>query len=246
MLKKKIYFIILILLTFASLSFADTIYLKNGNKITGIITKETEESVEIKINIGAVVTFSKKDIEKIEKESDQRHTKMEGSWETEKAKRDVRAISDSDIGEGEWEEGLVEYKGRWVAPEVKERLQAASIAQDIDKTEKERKFSSRQDKEKRSSFAEKLLDKGDWYVRETEHFSIYYEDQASSKIVSDKAEYYFEKIAYDLGYEKEIKWDKKCQVYIVEDIGGWKKFLKGIGFDPELIGGFVPNYEEKE
>lgn len=83
-------------------------------------------------------------------------------------------------------------------------------------------------------------------MRETEHFSIFYENAAQAKIVSDKAEYYFEKITYDLSYEEEIDWDVKCQVYIVEDSAKWKYFLEDIGFNADLVGGFVPNYAEKE
>ena len=125
-------------------------------------------------------------------------------------------------------------------------MQAKGIAESFDRDHKKRKFSYKEDKGKRSSFADKLLARGNWFVRETEHFSIFYRDVAQAKIVSDKAEYYFEKISYDLGYEDKIKWDKKCQVYIEGDVDKWKKFLKDIGFDPELVGGFVPNYTEGE
>ncbi len=240
---------LLILSLCGSVIFADDIYLKNGNKVSGIITKESEDSVEIKINIGATVTFSKKDIDRVEKESDDERLKMEEDWETDKAQRkgspesETEPKIDETFKEEQRKKGLVEHEGDWVTPEEKERLQASSIASE---KHSETRFSKKADRKKRSEFSKKLLAKGNWFVRETEHFSIYYRDKAQSKIVSDKAEYYFEKISYDLGYEGEIEWDKKCQVYIVENIDKWKSFLKNIGFNAELVGGFVPNYGEKE
>ena len=72
MVKKIIISIVFTLLFFSQQVFADTVYLKNGNKLKGIITKETDTSVELKINPGAKVTFSKNDIKNIENHSDTR------------------------------------------------------------------------------------------------------------------------------------------------------------------------------
>ena len=71
---------ILLTLSFLTHSSADTVYLKNGNRLKGIITKETDTSVELKINPGAKVTFSKDDIKNIEKDSDEQHAKLEEEW----------------------------------------------------------------------------------------------------------------------------------------------------------------------
>ena len=79
-----------ILLLFVKDLLADSIYLKNGNKVTGIVVRETEDSVEIKINIGAVVTFSRQDIDRIEKDTEDRRVKIEESWETAKAEREAK------------------------------------------------------------------------------------------------------------------------------------------------------------
>ncbi len=35
-------------------------------------------------------------------------------------------------------------------------------------------------------------------------------------------------------------------MYIVENIDKWKDFLKDVGFNVKLVGGFVPNYDGKE
>lgn len=244
---RKIFIFTAVLFLFSTQRIsADTIYLKNGNRVKGIITRETDKSVEVKINPGAKVTFSRGDIKSIEKESEEQHVKLEEEWGIGKNKAEVKEIAKDVFEEEQLEKGLVKYKNEWVTQEEKERLQAASLARDADNGSGERRFSLKDDNIARSNIAKKLLVKGNWFLRESEHFSVFYRDLAQAKIVSDKAEYYFEKIIYDLGYEKDFKWDRKCQVFIVESPDKWKEFLKSIGFNADLVGGFVPNYGEEE
>ena len=244
---KKIFILIIVLFLFSGQKmFADTIYLKNGNMVKGIVTKETDKSVEMKINPGAKVTFSRDDIKSMEKESEEQHIKLEEEWDIGKNKTEVREIAKDVFEEEQLKKGLVKYKDQWVTPEEKEKLQVASLARDADKGSGEKRFSLKDDNIARSGIAKKLLAEGNWFLRESEHFSVFYRDLSQAKIVSDKAEYYFEKIIYDLGYEKDFKWDRKCQVFIVESPEKWKEFLKTIGFNADLVGGFVPNYSEEE
>ena len=247
MIRKISLLVILIILFFSQQIFADIVYLKNGNRLRGIVTKETEKSVELKINPGAKVTFSKDDVKSIDRETEEQRAKLEEEWGIGKNKTEVKEIAKDVFDEEQLKKGLVKYKDKWVTPEEKERLQVASFARDAGKGADEKRFVLKDDKNiARSNIAKKLLSKGNWFLRESEHFSIFYRDLSQAKIVGDKAEYYFEKIVYDLGYEKDLKWDKKCQVFIVESADKWKDFLKGIGFNSDSIGGFVPNYGEKE
>ncbi|MDP2921430.1 MAG: peptidase MA family metallohydrolase, partial [Candidatus Omnitrophota bacterium] len=124
--------------------------------------------------------------------------------------------------------------------------QTANLVREAGNGSSEKRVSLKEGNIARSNIGKKLLAKGNWFLRESKHFSIFYRDLNQAKIISDKAEYYFEKIIYDLGYEKDLKWDKKCQVFIVENTEKWRDFLKSIGFNTELIGGFVPNYGETE
>jgi len=246
MIKKIIILVVFICLFFGQQIFADTVYLKNGNRVKGIITRETDKLVEVKVNLGAKVTFSMDDIKSIEKESEDRRAKMEEEWGIGKNKAEAKEIAKDVFEEEQLKKGLVKYKDDWVTPEEKERLQIANLARDADKGLGEKRVSLRDDDIARSNIAKKLLAKGSWFLRESEHFSVFYRDLAQAKIVSDKAEYYFEKIVYDLGYEKDFKWERRCQVFIVESPDKWKEFLKSIGFNADLVGGFVPNYGEKE
>lgn len=231
---------------FLSPLFADTIHLKNGNKITGIISKETDKSIEIKINIGAMVTFSQEDVAKIERDSAEVRNEIEERWDVDKNQSEVSSIENDIFEEEQIKRGFVKYNGRWMSAEEKERLQSSDAAKSGQRADVGTRFLNKDDKAQRSAIAKKLLAKGNWFVRESKNFNIFYRDSSQAKIVADKAEYYFEKIAYDLGYEKELKWDRKCQVYIVEHVDKWKEFLKEIGYNAGLVGGFVPNYTDKE
>ena len=246
MIRKILLLVILTMLFFSQQIFADIVYLKNGNRLRGIISKETDKSVELKINLGAKVTFSKDDVKSIDRETKEQHAKLEKEWMLSGNKAEVRGISKDVFEEEQLKKGLVKYKDQWVTPDEKEKLQAAGLARDAGKGMGERRVSLKEDGVVRSNTAKKLLSKGNWFLRESEHFSVFYRDLNQAKIVGDKAEYYFEKIVYDLGYEKDLKWDKKCQVFIVETADKWKDFLKSIGFNADLIGGFVPNYGERE
>jgi hypothetical protein len=241
----KIIFIF-VLLFFTKSSFADAIYLKNGNKVKGIVTQETDTSVELKINFGSKVVFSKEDITNIERDSQDEHIKLEEAWSAEKNKLEAREISKNIFEQELLEKGFVKYQDKWVRPEEKERMQVASFTWYKDRGQGERRFSLKKDNLARSDIAKKLLSNNSWLFRESEHFIVFYNELSQAKIVSDKAEYYFEKIAYDLGRENDLKWNKKCQIFIVESADKWKIFLKEIGLDPDLVGGFVPNYQGKE
>lgn len=75
---------------------------------------------------------------------------------------------------------------------------------------------------------------------------MYYEDIMQSKMVADKAEYYYEKIAYDLDYDKTIYWPQKCEVFIIPSKEKWQQYMEEHVDRFDHIGGFVPRTGEKE
>ncbi len=226
--------------------FADLIFFKNGNRVEGIITKENESSVEFEINLDAKITLSKRDIEKVERQSEEENRQIRERWVRERQRREGAEIVKRSFEEEQLAKGLVKYRDEWVTPEEMERLQTQGLVRELSKEISDRKFSANEGERSRSEYAKTLLKRGDWRIRETKNFSVFYKDLSQAKLVSDKAEYYFEKIAYDLNYEREIKTDRKCEVYIVETKEAWEEFLKKVGLNPALIGGFVSNYKERE
>ena len=64
---RKAFILVTIVLLFTMNSFADTIELKNGRKITGQIVKETDKNVVISIGDGSIVSYiSRNDIKSIQ------------------------------------------------------------------------------------------------------------------------------------------------------------------------------------
>lgn len=58
--------IILFLLVFADFAYADTLYLKNGRHINGLIKSEDNNTIELEVSEG-VIKFTKSEIERIER-----------------------------------------------------------------------------------------------------------------------------------------------------------------------------------
>ena len=68
---RRFVMIILVLLLFAGTALGDVIYLKNGREIRGKIIEQDKETVTIEVPYGQM-TFKKKNIDRIEKESEKK------------------------------------------------------------------------------------------------------------------------------------------------------------------------------
>ncbi len=70
-------------------SFADTVYLKNGRGIEGLLKSEDADSVQIDIGFGTV-GFNKKDIERIERSSAGESYVLKEKWVKQKEEQEKR------------------------------------------------------------------------------------------------------------------------------------------------------------
>lgn len=80
------------LFTLISEARADIIQLKNGHQMQGIIKKETDEFVELEINLGTV-KFYRGQIERVEYSSQDERRAMEESWKEGRLKKEAEARS---------------------------------------------------------------------------------------------------------------------------------------------------------
>jgi len=78
--KKEFALTLLFLFIFILESDADTIYLKNGRSIEGIIKSEDEDSIKLDIGIGTV-GFKKSEIERITRSSEDESEQLRQNWE---------------------------------------------------------------------------------------------------------------------------------------------------------------------
>jgi clan AA aspartic protease (TIGR02281 family) len=81
-----IFFLLFILTAKAE---ADTVYLKNGRTIEGIIKSETKDSVELDIGFGSV-GFNKNEVERIYKSKPDETEAIRQKWGNDKIKREAR------------------------------------------------------------------------------------------------------------------------------------------------------------
>jgi len=85
MTKRRLKYILLVLifLGFAALTSADTLYLKNGRSIEGIIKNEDAESIELEVGSGSV-KFDKTQVESVIRSSGAEAEAMRQDWERKK------------------------------------------------------------------------------------------------------------------------------------------------------------------
>lgn len=74
--------IFLILICF-SVAYGDTLYLKNGRSIKGLIKSEDEDSIELEVNAG-VVKFKRAEIDKIVRALPGEESQIRQKWESER------------------------------------------------------------------------------------------------------------------------------------------------------------------
>jgi clan AA aspartic protease (TIGR02281 family) len=79
--------VFLLALSIAGSSWADTVYLKNGRLMKGVITKEGEEYIELDIGIGAV-KFYRNQIDRVVFSSENGKKALKESWESERLKKE--------------------------------------------------------------------------------------------------------------------------------------------------------------
>lgn len=88
----KISLFLFFLLSLISQSCADTVTLKNGYQMEGIIKRETDEYVELEINLGSV-KFYREQIERVEHSSQEEKKAMEEFWKEERLKSEAEQKS---------------------------------------------------------------------------------------------------------------------------------------------------------
>lgn len=105
--KNKIFILaFLVSLIFMAEALADTLYLKNGRKLEGLIREEKEGYVELDIGFGTV-TFGKDAIERIKRSSPEEIAAILKHWDVERKKSELmkaKAEEERNKSLAEWKE----------------------------------------------------------------------------------------------------------------------------------------------
>lgn len=102
---------------FIQAAFADTLYLKNGRSIEGLIKNETAEHIELDIGFG-IVGFRKDEIERIYKSTPEEIQTLKRKWEVNKARSEEMGAR----SEEERNRLIAEWKEKKLKQEEAERL----------------------------------------------------------------------------------------------------------------------------
>jgi len=84
----KIFIFLFFLLNAISQATADTIYLKNGYRMEGIISKERDEYLELEVNSGRV-KFYRREIDRAVHSSEEENKALGESWKQENLRKDA-------------------------------------------------------------------------------------------------------------------------------------------------------------
>lgn len=86
----KSIFSVALLFTFLNYACADTLYLKNGHSIEGIIKSDDGKTLELEVGIDSSVSFLKSEIESISKSPNLDSLALRQGWERHKLEADER------------------------------------------------------------------------------------------------------------------------------------------------------------
>jgi len=245
---KKYIFLVIVsaIICWSSLAGADLVCLTNGNIIEGIVVRETDGILEMEVFLGAKITFAKADVAYVKTWGEEENQALREKWLRDREERKKAELARQEFETKQREKGLVKYQGDWISETEKDKLKTREYIDDVLRKKEEEGTVVGSGRKQRTEIARALLAKGRWRNRQTEHFVVYYEDVMQSKIVADRAEYYYEKISYDLDYEKTIYWPEKCEVFIVPSEEKWQEYMEEHIARFDHIGGFVPRTGEKE
>jgi len=110
--------VLLVVFGFQFLAQADTLYLKNGRKIEGVIVKDNHGEISLEVICG-VMKFPKEQIESVKKSSSAEEVKsIQESWEEERKLSDAKANERKKKQEGAPKEAEVDKKSGQITVET--------------------------------------------------------------------------------------------------------------------------------
>jgi chromosome segregation ATPase len=110
------WFVLLIGLLVLKPAQADTIHLKKGGRIQGVIISESEGSVEIRSNLGTII-LSRGSIAKMDRASEEENRALESEWKKEREEKEEKAREAKRFEKEQRAKGMVKYRGTWVSAE---------------------------------------------------------------------------------------------------------------------------------
>lgn len=205
-----------LLLGFLRPAEGDVVCLKNGSRFEGVVIRRSPTEIELKIMLEGSMTFSLDQIEKLEIALPDRNLLIVEGWE--QAKSAIGAPSGR-------EETTAPSKGRPTRGTEPIRPAPPQPTRRDDAAQTQRLI--RNGASDRSKEGNDLLALGKWRHRETRYFTVFHEDPAVGKDLASSADYYLEKILYDLNMTLEsLPRRGKFETFAVSDTAVWGSLIE--------------------
>jgi hypothetical protein len=204
-------------LTEACLICADTVVLKNGAEFQGVVETQNDREVVLRMAYGTM-SFQASEVKSVLRAPNEENARLAASWAEEKRRLAEEQTKRQEAEAAQRAKGLVMVDGQWVTPEEAVKRPPPAKAETSSTTVTA--------DHARSKLATDLFNFGKWTSQSTQHFVIFSQDSMTGKAVESKAEYYLEKIRYDLNLPREVKWSTPCEVYVVKDEGAWGTLVR--------------------
>jgi len=246
-------------------NYADTVEFTNGQVMEVVILSEKEGMYTAQCDVG-VISFSKDRIVQLNRAEYAKNRALLETWlkknsgstvrdastvkENQKApslERSIRYGSEW-LSEDEYAELKEKAKTTWIEKtrfaKERSRIEAEEIEDEtlIEQTQE----LIAQGRATRSTEANLLLKNYEWKHRKSEHFLVFYQDNARGRVMTEKAEFFFNKIASDLGALQDISeaLEKRIDIYVVDTEEQWDFVLQG-KYLPDTPNGFSKIYKKE-
>lgn len=220
---------------------ADTVVLKNGNELEGILIEETDSTYRIRVPVGEV-TWPKANVLKVVRDTPDQNRLIEQSWRERATTRLSHLATVAAVPLTGPSEGLPPAsKGKGpsakapAAPLTGAFERARQIADSREETrervteERERSANERATRALLERLARDLSPAATFFLKEegrlsatSQNFIFFYANPESAQRLAVRAEYVFEKVRYDLGAEDLLRPSRRARVVIVENEENWK------------------------
>ncbi len=203
---------------------ADTVVFKNGNQMEGILVEETETTYRVKVHLGEV-TWPKSGILKVERDSPEQNLLIEQAWQERAASRATQAatVKARPVGEAGPQAAALRPKSaaQQIAEAREETRKQVTVERATSANERATRALVDRLRPSLSPAATFFLDEAK-LSSTSQNFLFLYADPHAADRLSTRAEYFFEKILYDLGAEDTIRPDTRARVFIVKNAENWK------------------------
>ena len=231
----RIFLSMIFCLVIASPLSADTVILKNKNRVEGIVTHEDEKKIVLQFEKEATVEFPRGEVEKVIYTSEAERGLLRSTWE-----KKIEMPSTPPAGTGPQPvAGTQTTASSPGAP-------SASDATSFQTTPPLQEVALIPAPPTTTPKGALLLSEGTWKARKTQHFTVYFQEPNQGKAIANRTEYCLEKIVDDLRLRKRHDPREKYTVYVVKGESQWNQFLEKLGLQTELTGGFTTGSATRE